>query len=126
MTSDEIVEVKTGIEILRSSISRMSDAQAENTKAQTQVSKQLNDLTLELRERDVRDEYLKKEVVHIREHQTRFEEFARPVISRSKKTQERADKFYDSLFGNWGKIFSLVILIGIMYAIGLDPTKMFK
>ena len=68
MNPEEIADIKADLRVVKDSMIEMSNAQTANTKAQTEVAKQISGLLIEMKERDVRNEYLTievKTIVHI-------------------------------------------------------------
>tara|TARA_R110002096_G_scaffold66306_1_gene161365 strand:- start:23562 stop:23948 length:387 start_codon:yes stop_codon:yes gene_type:complete len=123
LSQEEVVDIKTDLRVLKSSISDMSMAQTENTKAQTAVARQISNLLIEMKERDVRDEYLATSVSDIKERQDEFEAFSRPIIVRTKKHHDFRDKVKDGFGSNAGKLLFLVFAACVAYALGIDPSK---
>lgn len=123
LSHEEVTDIKADLKIVKNSMMLMSDAQTKNTKAQTEVAKQISGLLIEMKERDVRNEYLTKEVKTISERQINFEDFARPILIRSGSVQEFKQKITDSMGTGTGKLLLAILLAGFLFLIGVDPTK---
>lgn len=123
LSHEEVTDIKADLKIVKNSMMLMSDAQTKNTKAQTEVAKQISGLLIEMKERDVRNEYLTIEVKTISERQINFEDFARPILIKSSSVQEFKQKITDSMGTGTGKLLLAILLAGFLFLIGADPTK---
>jgi hypothetical protein len=76
------------------------------------LNQNLNKLFVKMEEREVREEYLKKDVEKLK---VGFEDI-KPVVDKARQAQENKKKFWDGALGNWGKIFSgVVVAIVVLY-----------
>lgn len=119
----EIADIKSDLKVVKNSMVNMSNAQTENTKAQTEVAKQISGLLIEMKERDVRNEFLTTEVKQITHRQIGFEDFARPILIKSKEKQDFKQKITDSMGTNTGRLIIVVFVTGALLILGVDPTK---
>lgn len=120
---EEIADIKANLRVVKDSMVSMSKAQTENTKAQTEVAKQISGLLVEMKERDVRNEYLTIEVKQIGNRQIGFEEFARPILIKSKARQDFKQKITDGIGTDTGKVILGIFIVGMLFIFGVDPTK---
>ena len=120
---EEIADIKADLRVVKDSMTDMSDAQTENTKAQTEVAKQISGLLVEMKERDVRNEYLTIEVKNIGTRQIAFEEFAQPILLEAKSKQDFKQKITDSMGTNIGKLILAVFITGALFLLGVNPTN---
>lgn len=123
LTHEEIADIKADLRVVKDSMLEMSNAQTENTKAQTDVAKQISGLLIEMKERDVRNEYLTLDVKKVNERQVGFEEFARPILVKAKSWQDFRQKILDSMGTGTGKLILAIFAAGFLYMVGVDPTK---
>ena len=121
------LELKTEIELLKQSTSGLLDAQKETTASITNLANAISGLVSELKTKEVKDNYLEKEIIVLKAEQKDFEDFARPVIVRAKKGQDRVDKFFDALVtGTPSKLFYIVLAAGILSLLGLNISGLIK
>ena len=116
-------EEKADIRVVKDSMVNMSDAQTANTQAQTEVAKQISGLLVEMREREVRNEYLTIEVKQNSAKQEGFESYARPILVKAKAKQEFRQKITDSMGTNIGKLILAIFAAGALFLLGVDPTQ---
>jgi hypothetical protein len=99
------------------------ESQAANTEAQTEVAKQISGLLVEFKERDVRNEYLTIEVKNISAKQISFEEFAIPILTKSKEKQDFKQKIVDAMGTNTVRLVCAVIFAGALFLLGVNPAQ---
>jgi chromosome segregation ATPase len=121
------LELKTEIELLKQSTSGLFDAQKETTSAITNLANAIGGLVSELKAKEVKDTYLENEVKKIKDEQSDFENFARPVVVRAKRGQDRTDKLLDALVtGTPTKLFYIIVGAGILSLLGANLSGLFK
>jgi hypothetical protein len=123
MNPEEIADIKADLRVVKDSMIAVSDAQTANTKAQTEVAKQISGLLIEMKERDVRNEYLTIEVKNISAKQVSFEEFANPILTKSKAKQDFKQKIVDAMGTNTVRLICAVLFAGALFLLGVDPTQ---
>ena len=121
--NEEIADIKADMRVVKDSINTVLESQAANTKAQTEVAKQISGLLVEFKERDVRNEYLTIEVKTINGRQLAFEEFSRPILLKAKARQDFKQKIIDSMGTSTGKLIYIVLITGILLLLGVDPSN---
>lgn len=119
LTAKEAAEIKATVNALEKSHDQTIVAIKENTQA-------VQELVVEMKERDVRDEFLKAEVQSVKAEQKQFEEFSRPILVRSKRWQDFTDKIYGSMGGGIGKFILAIIGLGFLAMIGVDIAGLVK
>lgn len=119
LTAQEAAEIKANVHALEKNYDTTITAIKECTKA-------VQDLVVEMKERDVRDEYLKEEVKNSEVKLQRFEEYARPILSRSKGWQDFNDKIKDAFGGGIGKLILAIVGLGILAMLGIDLSGLYK
>ena len=120
---EEIADIKADMRVVKDSMVAVSAAQTANTKAQTEVAKQISGLLIEMKERDVRNEYLTIEVKAIGARQLAFEEFSRPILLKAKSRQDFKQKVVDSMGTSTGKLIYVVLITGALLLLGVDPSN---
>ena len=122
-SNEEIADIKADMRVVKDSMNKMSEAQTLNTEAQTEVAKQISGLLIEMKERDVRNEYLTIEVKTIGTRQIAFEEFSRPILTKAKAKQDFKQKIIDSMGTSTGKLIYIVLITGALLLLGVDPNN---
>jgi hypothetical protein len=133
LNAQEAMQLKTDVEILKASTNQVITALGESTEAQKENTKLIHSLLIEMRERDVRDEYKAKEIDEIKvsikltdKSLTRYIEDNKEPLSKLNKHYKRKDQFISGITSTWGKIAAGAILIGAAYVLGFDLTKILK
>jgi hypothetical protein len=121
--NEEIADIKADMRVVKDSMNKMSEAQTLNTEAQTEVARQISGLLIEMKERDVRNEYLTIEVKTIGTRQVAFEEFSRPILTKAKARQDFKQKIIDSMGTSTGKLIYVVLITGGLLLLGVDPSN---
>ena len=89
-----------------------------------ELTKSINSLVLEMRERDIEDRYLREKVIRMeRVQEVTIREWA-PIWARSKKSQENRDSFFASARSTSGKIFMVAVIVSILLAAGINPKSL--
>ena len=121
------------IQMMNDRINSLEGTILRSAEASENVSKSVNDLLLEFKERDIRHEFERKANADLVEKVQKSTEFLykyvetqAPVLARVKQSQDYWDSFYKSLSSNAGKIVLGIILLGTMVMLGLDPRTLFK
>ena len=103
----------------------MSDA-SDIKQEMTELTKSINSLVIEMRERDIEDKYLRQSVVRIEATQSDALIKWTPVLERTKKWHDKVDSFLSSITNNSGRLFLIAIVILIAGGLGFDPVSIFK
>ena len=123
LSHEEIADIKADVRVVKDSINTVLESQAANTEAQTEVAKQISGLLVEFKERDVRNEYLTIEVKNISAKQISFEEFAIPILTKSKEKQDFKQKIVDAMGTNTVRLVCAVIFAGALFLLGVNPAQ---
>ena len=129
ISADEAIRMKTDIEILKNSTTQCLIASKDAANASKLVAEQIGNLLLEMKEHDIRDEYRAKEFNELKESIKTVNtliEATLQVFNRSKDMQKRIDSVWDGMSSNLGKLAVIALIIGIVYMLGLDPSKIIK
>jgi hypothetical protein len=133
LNAQEAIQLKTDVEILKLSTNQVITALGESTEAQKENTKLIHSLLIEMRERDVRDEYRAKEIDGIKEaikltdkNLSGYIKDNRENLGRLSRRYDLKDKFITGITSTWGKIAAGAILIGAAYVLGFDLTKILK
>ena len=133
ISQDEALQIKTDIEVLKTSTKQCLEATTKSAEASAKVADQISDLLIEMKERDVREEYRTKELQELKDSigyvDNRIAEFIEselPTLTRSKLRHNSIDSIITGFTSNIGKLLLGFVVVGIAYSLGLDPTKMFK
>lgn len=120
------------IQVMNDRINSLETTVLRSVEASESVSKSVNNLLLEFKERDVRHEFereeqvlLHKQVDKLTSTMSNYVDTNAPILARTKKSQDRWDSFFTSLSTNAGKILVGIILLGTMVMLGLDPRNLF-
>lgn len=119
LTPDEAAEIKQSVRALQKSHDEVLSAIKDNTDS-------VNNLVTEFAKRDVRDEYLERELNTTKNRQQDFEEFARPILVKAKEKQNFEQKIKDSFGSSTGKLIYIIVALGIAAALGLDLSGLIK
>ena len=127
ITDSEAVDIKSSLVIL-------SNAHIESAAAQTELSKQIAAMLLEMKERDVRDEYLKLEIKEIKERQSKALDFAMPIARRAKKEQDARDRLMETMNTSWARnlagaltfALGVGVLVIIAQSLGMDLSNLYS
>ena len=122
----------TEIEMMNDRINSLERTVTRSVEASENVSKSVNDLLLEFKERDVRHEYERKaneelttKVSKLTISIDKYVDENAPTLLRVKKSHDRWDSFLTSISTNAGKIAVAIILFGLMVMLGLNPKDLF-
>ena len=126
LSEDERVDLKSGMVIMEKAIATLSKAQETSAAASTELSKGINELVAEMRERDVKDEFFRAKIISVEDNQKKYISKFTPVIERVIASQNKWDKFTNGMATNWGRLFSIAVIVLIAMALGLDVSKLFK
>ena len=133
ISHDEALQIKTDIEVLKTSTKQCLQATTRSAEASSKVAEQISDLLIEMKERDVREEYRTKEITELKDSvalvNTRIVDFINsetPTLARSKARHSTIDEIKKGFSSNMGKFLLIATIAGLMFSIGLDPTKMFE
>ena len=133
ITKDEAYQIKSDIEVLKTSTKQCLQATTKSADASAKVAEQISNLLIEMKERDVREEYRTKEIVELKEAigfvDKRIADFIDtelPTLTRSKLRHGRVDKVLEGLSSNVGKLIGIALVVGVMVMLGIDPTKLIK
>lgn len=118
--TDEIGTIKTNMALLSQSVTQLSNAQTKSIEVQTNLAVKMGDLLMEMKERDLRDGFLREKILQMEERQKSIATDVLPVVLRAKASQDGWDKLKGSVLSTWGKVAGGVILLAIAYALGLD------
>lgn len=119
LTTQEASDIKSSVSTLERSVTALVTAQTKSTEA-------ITELVIEMRERDVRDEFIKAEVLDLKVKREAIVKEYEPVLRRCKETQKKWDNFTSSMTTNWGRLLSIALLIAVLMLFGIDPSKIFK
>jgi len=133
LTPQEQIQMKVDVEGLKTSTAQVLAAIGKSTEAQEENSKLITELVIEMRERDVRDEYRKKDYDDLKGHMGRIDKTITAYIEthhnsleRLSKNQQARDNFVKSATSAWGKVFAMVFIAAMAYVLGIDLTKVLK
>lgn len=133
LTQQEAIQMKTDVEILKSSTSQVLQAIGESVTAQKENSKLINELVIEMKERDVRDEYRAKDLDELKGYISRVDgdvknyiEIHHDSLEKLSQSQRAKDAFYKSVTSTWGKVFAMLLIAACAYVLGIDLTKVIK
>lgn len=119
LTPDEAAEIKQSVRSLQKSHDEVLSAIKDNTDS-------VNNLVIEFSKRDVRDEYLEKELNETKNRQQDFEQFARPILVKTKDKQDFEQKIKDSFGSSTGKLIYIIVALGLAAALGMDLSGLIK
>lgn len=133
LTQQEQIQIKTDVEILKSSTAQVLEAIGRGTEAQTKNTEAMASLVVEMKERDVRDEYSAREIAEVKgfigrvdKEQREYAETHRDSLKRLKGAQDNVDAFKKSVTSSWGKIAAMIIAAAIAYGLGVDLSVFSK
>ncbi len=133
ISHDEALQIKTDIEVLKTSTKQCLQATTRSAEASAKVADQISNLLIEMKERDVREEYRTKEITELKESVivvdsriAKFIESETPTLTRSKARHLTIDEIKKGFSSTMGKFLLLAAVAGIMFSIGLDPRGMFE
>lgn len=126
MTPEESAQIKSDVTMLKDQFSQLVTALHENTS-------KTGEMLLEMKERDVRDEYREKEFKELKEaiHEaneriTEYIEKKEPLLLWAEKKKEFNDRVWDNISSTWGKMAGALIIIGMASALGLNLSSIVK
>lgn len=126
ITSEEAAQIKSDHNMLKDQFSQLVSALHDNTS-------KTGEMLLEMKERDVRDEYKEKEFKELKEavqatndRINQYVESKEPYISWVKKKKEFNDNMFNGITSTWGKMVGALVIIAIAAALGLDLSSIVK
>ncbi len=126
ITSEEAAQIKSDHNMLKDQFSQLVSALHDNTS-------KTGEMLLEMKERDVRDEYKEKEFKELKEAvqatNNRINEYIEskePYMSWVKKKKEFNDNMFNGITSTWGKMVGALVIIAIAAALGLDLSSIVK
>ena len=127
ITQEEAESLRSKVSNIELLVTQCVEASKESALASKEVAQQINGLVIEMRQRDVKDEYRDKQADILTDRfdrmNNRFEDYVKAeseVLKRVKRSHDRFDKFVDGMTSNNGRILSIVIIAFIAWALGLD------
>jgi len=102
----EIAEIRDRQLALEVSVEHLANSIKELPENISDFALAVRDLTYEIKEDRLKNEYRDKDLAILK---TGYEEM-KPVVDKARETQENRKKFWDGALGNWGKIFSGVVV----------------
>ena len=126
ISSEEAAAIRAEQAVLKESVSQVVEALHENTKVS-------GEMLLEMRERDVRDEYRDKEFAELKQAVLKVDKKIDDYID-DKQTiidwAERRMSFYDKMLSGmtstWAKMLGAILVVGVLMVLGLDVSKIIK
>lgn len=126
ISSDEAAQIRADHASLKEEVSKVVTALHENTVT-------TREMLLEMRERDVRDEYREKEFAELKEAikttNAQIAEYIKdkePYLEWAKKRKEFNEALFAGITSTWGKFAGALIIVAIAAILGLDISKVFK
>lgn len=111
---------------LKEQVTDLVSALKDNTKS-------VGEMLLEMKERDVRDEYREKEFIELKEYIVKIDdkitdyiESKEPIVEWAKRRKEFYDSLVSGITSSWGKLVGAAIIIGVAYVLGMDLSKLIK
>jgi len=92
ISDDERIDIRSSLIVLGKLVEGLADQQAESTKANTKLTAMIANVLMEMKERDIRDEYLKLEIKEIKERQIEKLALYEPIALRVKADHLKQDK----------------------------------
>jgi len=127
ISKEEAESLRSKVGNIEFLITQCVEASKESALASKEVAQQINGLVIEMRQRDVKDEFRDRQVdtlaMRVDTMNSKFEDYVKTeseVLKRVKRSHDRVDKFIDGMTSNNGRILSIVIIAFIAWAIGLD------
>lgn len=124
ISPEEAAQMRADQAFIKEQITHVVEALHQNTKVS-------GEMLIEMRERDVRDEYREKEFSELKEAVKSVDKKIDDYIESEKQVIDWArsrKQFYDSLLkgmtSTWGKMAGALIIIVFFAAIGIDLTKL--
>lgn len=126
ITPEEAAQIKSDHTLLKEQFSQLVTALHENTS-------KTGEMLLEMKERDVRDEYKEKEFKELKEavnttneRITSYIEGNEPLLMWAKKKKEFNENVWSSIGSTWGKMVGALIVIAVAAVLGLDLSSIIK
>lgn len=126
ISPEEAAQIKSDHNMLMNQFTELVSALKDNT-AKT------GEMLLEMKERDVRDEYREKAFVALQgsvsETNKRIDksiESNEPLLSWVKKKKEFNDSIWSNISSTWGKMVGALLLIALAAALGFDLSSITK
>lgn len=123
ITQAEATQIRTEQAFLKDQVSELVKALNSNTE-------KVGEMLIEMKERDVRDEYREKEHQELKEaiHTTneRIESYIKSkqaIVEWAERRKSLYDSIWSGITSTWGKLTGALIIIAIASALGLDLSK---
>lgn len=113
----EIIELHKGIAALNEAVKSQAKATADNQEAMTKLNTTMTDVLVEMREGRIKSDHIEERVEVVEEYL--------PNLAKLKLSQSRWDDFIKGMFGSWGRLASIAIVVALFLALGLN-TDIFK
>ena len=118
---------------IRRDLTRLEDASLKSIEISTTLSKDITSLIIEMKERDVKNDYMFKEFSNaanrinetIETTNSKIDEhikIADPVLLRSKRFQDNIDIAKRGVLSKSGIFVISLILLLVSYSLGVDPS----
>ena len=126
ITSEEAAQIKSDHSLIKDQFSQLVAALKENTS-------KTGEMLLEMKERDVRDEYKEKEFKELKdavnkvdEKITNYIDHHETLLAWTKKKKEFNENVWVNAGSTWGKMVGALIVISIAASLGLDLSSIIK
>ena len=123
ITPEEAAEIRAEHQTLKEEVGKVVNALHENTVT-------TREMLIEMRERDVRDEYRQKEFEELKEAvkgvDTKIDDYItnqQPVLDWAKRRKELYDSLWSGVTSNTGKFISVILIVGVAMVLGIDFTN---
>ena len=131
MTPEDLYTIKHEVTELKSSVSSVLSAMGESALAIKENTGTMNEMLLELRERDVRDEYNKEKAEALTEKVCKLECHINDYILKHADDLKQVNEnhknkkaFTRTLTSTWAKILALVIVIALATGVEVDISRL--
>lgn len=125
ISSEEASQIRGEQAFLKESINNLVSAIHDNTQ-------RVGEMLVEMKERDVRDEYREKEFQELKDSIKKvddninaFIKEKEPVIKWAEKRKEVYESIWSGITSTWGKFAGALLIVAVAAALGLDITKVF-
>lgn len=126
ITPEEAAQIKSDHNLLKDQFSQLVSALHDNTM-------KTGEMLLEMKERDVRDEYKEKEFKALKLavdstniRITDYIEQNEPLLLWAKKKKAFNENVWSNIGSTWGKMAGALIVVAIAAALGLDLSSIVK
>lgn len=125
MANNDLTDVKIALAKLEQSNILNTEASLRNTDSHTQLNLQLTELIGTIKESNVKYDLMIAGSVSTAnatsESLNKHLEFANPILTRTKKTQDNVDKMISGIFSKVGLIILGAVILGISTYLGITP-----